>query len=304
MTSFSDKTKPFRTIIDFLRFGLTAARTQDLYYGHGTDNAWDDVYALVLGSLSLPLDCDPDLLQACLTESEKSWLVRQLQKRIQDRIPTAYLTNTAYFCGLPFYVDERVLIPRSPMGELIERQLSPWVQADQVHRILDVCTGSGCIAIACCYAFPHASVDASDISEAALEVAEINRARHGVEAQLELMHSDGLNQIPKAAYDLIISNPPYVSFEEMQSLPKEYEHEPSLALECDNHGLAIVETLLHHVQDYLSEHGILVMEVGNSEAALSETYPEVPFTWLEFERGGHGVFVLTKAQLHEYFSPS
>lgn len=300
--SYATVTTHFETIIDFLRFGISQAETANLYYGHGTDNAWDDMLALILPSLSLPIDCDPMLLQARLTTAEKQTLAYRLSRRIIDKLPVPYLTNEAYFCDLAFYVDERVLIPRSPIAELIKQQFSPWLEAERVERILDLCTGSACIAIACNYAFPDAHVDAVDISSDALEVAEINRERHGVQEVLTLIQSDCWSEVPKKRYDLIVSNPPYVGAEEMQTLPEEYLHEPRLALETENNGLAIVEKILANAHDYLTEDGILVVEVGNSDEALVNAFPQIPFTWLDFEHGGHGVFLLTRQQLAAHFA--
>lgn len=300
--SYATMTTHFETIIDFLRFGISQANASNLYYGHGTDNAWDDILALILDSLSLPIDCDPMLLQARLTPAEKQTLVYRLSRRIIDKVPVPYLTNEAYFCDLAFYVDERVLIPRSPIAELIQQQFSPWLEAERVERILDLCTGSACIAIACIDAFPNAHVDAVDISAEALEVAEINRERHGVQEVLTLIESDCWSNVPKERYDLIVSNPPYVGTEEMQTLPEEYLYEPRLALETENNGLAIVEKILANAHDYLTEDGILVVEVGNSDEALANAFPQIPFTWLDFENGGHGVFLLTRQQLEAYFA--
>nr|WP_115148777.1 50S ribosomal protein L3 N(5)-glutamine methyltransferase [Legionella quateirensis] len=303
MSSYIIKeTQELVSILDFLRFSLSCAIDANLYYGHGTDNAWDDMRSLILRSLSLPYDCDPLLLNARLTTSEKKHLCQQLEKRINQRVPVPYLIKEAYFCDMPFYVDERVLIPRSPIAELINDQFSPWIEADQVHHILDLCTGSGCIAIACCYAFPDAQVDAVDISREALAVATINCERFEVEDQLTLIESDCFSRVPEIKYDLIVSNPPYVGKEEMQTLPDEYRHEPVLALETSNNGLAIVEKILKNAHDYLSDHGILVVEVGNSEELLCEAYPTVPFTWLEISIGGQGIFLLTKQQLDEFFN--
>jgi len=296
------ETEELGTTLDFLRFSLSAAIEANLYYGHGTDNAWDDMRSLILRSLSLPYDIDEQLLHGRLTTTEKKYLCQQLEKRINQRVPVPYLIKEAYFCDLPFYVDERVLIPRSPIAELIKNHFSPWVEEDGVNHILDLCTGSGCIAIACCYAFPDALVDAVDISSEALAVAEINREKLGVEDQLHLIESDCFTQVPEKQYDIIVSNPPYVSKEEMQSLPDEFRHEPVLALETAQNGLAIVEVILHQAHRYLSEQGILVIEVGNSEEALCAAYPNVPFMWLEFGDGGQGVFVLTRQQLDEYFN--
>ncbi|WP_133129452.1 50S ribosomal protein L3 N(5)-glutamine methyltransferase [Legionella yabuuchiae] len=297
MSSLLKSTKELNSLLDFLRFGISEANAARLYYGHGTDNAWDDILALILATLSLPYDGHEQLLPAKLTEDEKRLLTERLKRRILDRVPVPYLTQEANFCDLTFYVDERVLIPRSPIAELIKHQFSPWIDVNRVDRILDLCTGSGCIAIACCYAFPDAQVDAVDISEQALEVAEINREQHGLEEQLILIQSDCFSNVPKERYDIIVTNPPYVGYEEMQTLPAEYLHEPNLALETENNGLAIVEKILRQAHDYLNDKGILVVEVGNSEEALIEAYPDVPFTWLEFESGGQGVFLLTREQL-------
>lgn len=302
MKSYLEATASFETALDFLRFGLSRANKASLYYGHGTDNAWDDIRALVLGCLSLPHDVDPMLLQARLTLEEKKHLAEQLRRRIVEHVPVPYLTHEAYFFDLPFYVDERVLIPRSPFAEGLVTQFAPWLDADKVTRVLDLGTGSACIAIACCYAFPDALVDAVDVSEAALTVAEINRVRHGLEEQLNLIQSDCFDAVPFAKYDLIVSNPPYVGPDEMQTLPQEYRHEPELALEAENNGLAIVEKMLFSAAPYLSDHGVLVMEVGNSDEALVLAYPHVPFTWLEFEAGGSGVFLLTAEQMKAYFT--
>jgi ribosomal protein L3 glutamine methyltransferase len=245
---------------------------------------------------------DPVMLNARLTVREKKYLGQQLEKRINQRVPVPYLIQEAYFADLPFYVDERVLIPRSPIAELIHDQFSPWIKAEQVTHILDLCTGSGCIAIACCYAFPEASVDAVDISAEALAVAAINREQLAVEEQLTLIESDCFAAVTRRNYDVIVSNPPYVGKEEMQSLPDEYRHEPVLALETANNGLAIIEKILNSAHAYLSDQGILIVEVGNSEEALCEAYPSVPFTWLEMSQGGQGVFLLTKQQLAEFFT--
>ncbi len=303
MIDFNEKDcLELQSINDFLRFAYSWASQADLFFGHGTDNSWDDMRQLILGSLALPHDIAPSLLNARLTIKEKKWLFTQLDKRINQRVPVPYLIHQAYFCDLPFYVDERALIPRSPIAELINEQFSPWIEANAVERVLDMCTGSGCIAVACCYAFPEAYVDAVDISEDALAVASINQEKHGLEEQLALMKSDCFNDLPAAKYDIIVSNPPYVGQEEMQSLPVEYSHEPALALEAENNGLAIVDNLLRNAANYLTDNGILVVEVGNSDELVMETYPDMPFTWLEFENGGHGVFILSSQQLADYFA--
>jgi ribosomal protein L3 glutamine methyltransferase len=300
--SYELATRDFKSILDFLRLGVSLAQKAGLYYGHGTDNAHDDILSLILGSLSLPYDMDNSWLSARLTPDEKVYLCKQLQQRILHRIPVPYLIHEAYFCGLSFYVDNRVLIPRSPIAELINQHFSPWVDEGEVLRIMDLCTGSGCIAIACCHAFPDAQVDAVDISVDALEVARINLQRHDASEQLTLIKSDCFESVPMACYDIIISNPPYVSREEMDTLPAEYHHEPVQALETGHNGLEIVEKILNQSAGYLSENGILVIEVGNSEQALMDAYPDVPFTWLDFEHGGQGVFILTAQQVRRHFT--
>lgn len=298
ITSYEAATAPFETILDFVRFGVSQANIHDLCYGHGTDNAMDDISALILGGLHLPYDSDYRLLSARVTMDEKQLLTRLLEQRILERVPVPYLTHTAWFCGLTFYVDERVLIPRSPIAELINQQFSPWIDPDRVVRVLDLCTGSACIAIACSYAFPDAVIDAVDLSPAALDVAEMNRARHGLhDDDLCLIESDCFDQVPEQRYQIIVSNPPYVGDAEMDTLPEEYRHEPDMALRTEQNGLAIVEKILAMAHNYLSDDGILVVEVGNSEDALVDAYPELPFTWLEFEHGGQGVFLLTCEQL-------
>lgn len=286
-----------KTIRDFIRFATSKFNENGLYYGHGTDNAWDEASALVLHTLHLPPSIPPTVLDARLTQEERERLAALIDKRIAGRIPVPYLTNEAWFHGMPFYVDERVLIPRSPIAELIERQFTPWVSPDSVENILDLCTGSGCIAIACAQAFPHAEVDASDVSEQALAVAKINVLRHQMQDQVHLIQSDLFASIPAKQYDVIVSNPPYVSLDEMDALPKEYLYEPSLGLAAGNQGLDMVLPILQEAEKYLKPNGILVVEVGNSEYALADAFPEVPFTWLEFERGGGGVFLLTAEQL-------
>lgn len=285
------------TIRDVLRWTVSRFNEAGLYYGHGTDNAWDEALALILPSLHLPHDSDPSILDARLTQKEKDTLSQLIRKRIHDRIPVPYLTHQAWFAGLPFYVDERVLIPRSPLAELIETQFEPWIPAEDIHRILDLCTGSGCIAIACAKAFPEAEVDASDISEAALAVAKMNVLRHDVEEQVTLLLSDLFTQLPKKQYDLIISNPPYVDAEDMASLPDEFRHEPQLGLASGDDGLDAVKVILKQALSFLHPKGHILIEVGNSEHALAEKYPHIPFTWIEFQRGGGGVFLLSAKDL-------
>ncbi|MGD8803592.1 MAG: 50S ribosomal protein L3 N(5)-glutamine methyltransferase, partial [Gammaproteobacteria bacterium] len=218
--------------------------------------------------------------------------------RLDKRKPAAYITREAWFAGLSFYVDERVLIPRSPIAELIQQRFSPWVDADSVERVLDLCTGSGCIAIACAYAFDQAQIIASDVSADALQVAAINRSNHGLEQRLQLIESDLFNSIPQQPFDIIVSNPPYVSEHEMAELDKEFSYEPGKGLAAGETGMDIVVPILQQAGRYLSDNGVLVVEVGYSMPALLELLPDVPFTWLEFAHGGEGVFLLTAAQIH------
>lgn len=287
------------TLRDYLRWAISRFNEAGLYYGHGTDNAWDEAVALILHTLHLPHDINPQMLDAKLTLAEREGLYKILRRRIDERVPLAYLTNEMWFAQMPFYVDERVLVPRSPIAELIENQFQPWIEADSVHSILDLCTGSGCIAIACANYFPDAQVDAADISHDALAVAKINVLKHKLEDQVKLYQGDLFKPLGDKKYDLIVSNPPYVDAEDMASLPKEFRHEPELGLAAGALGLDIVIQILKQAIKHLNPNGILVVEVGNSEHALADAFPDVPFTWLEFQRGDGGVFLLTAEQLQE-----
>lgn len=287
------------TILDMLRWAMSQFNSSDIYYGHGTDNAWDEALQLILPTLALPLDIPETLLSTKLTTSEKNHIIQLIEARIEQKIPVPYLTNRAWFCGHEFYVDERVLIPRSPIGELINHHFDGLIQHEPT-RILDLCTGSGCIAIACAHEFEHAEVDAVDISEDALEVAEYNIENHGLTHRVYPMQSDLFSAIVPTPYDIIVTNPPYVDVEDMGDLPDEYHIEPELALASGIDGLDITRQILLKAPDYLSEKGILICEVGNSMVHLMAQFPAVPFTWLEFEHGGLGVFMLTREQLVEF----
>lgn len=284
------------TIQDMLRWTVSRLNAANVYYGHGTDNPWDEAVQLVLPSVFLPLDIPEDMHTARLTSSERHRIVERVIRRVNERVPVAYLTNKAWFCDMEFYVDERVLVPRSPIGELINNRFAGILQ-DKPQHILDMCTGSGCIAIACAYAFPETEVDAVDISADALAVAERNIDTHGIENWVTPIRSDLFRELPALQYDLIVTNPPYVDEEDMSDLPQEYRHEPVLGLASGSDGLKLTRRILACAPDYLTDDGVLVCEVGNSMVHLMDQYPEIPFTWLEFENGGDGVFMLTKQQL-------
>ncbi len=301
----ASRKQPPATARELIHFGQRRFRRSRIFYGHGTRAALDESVYLVLRGLGLPFGCPDEDLDRPLTKPQIERVRALLQQRIDTRRPAAYLLNEAYFCGLSFYVDERVLIPRSPIAELIERGFSPWVEEGRVRLVLDLCTGSGCIAIACALAFPEATVIGADISPEALAVAAINVQRHGRGGRIRLVQSDLFAALTGERFDLIVSNPPYVPAGDIADLPAEYGFEPALALAAGDDGLAIVTRILEEAADHLSAQGVLVVEVGDREQALAEKFPEVPFTWLEFERGSgyDGVFVLDAAVLKQHFPP-
>lgn len=288
------------TIKDFIRWGASRFAEAKLSFSHGMASAIDEAAYLVLHTLHLPVDT-PDLyFDSRLTITERAAIAQTLQQRVETRKPAAYITQEGWFCGLPFHVDERVLVPRSPIAELIEKQFTPWIDPSDVHAILDLCTGSGCIGIACAYAFPHAHIDLSDISLEALDVTESNIQRHHLEGQAQAIESDLFANLQGRQYDIIVSNPPYVDADDMATLTPEFLHEPaSLALASGANGLDHTHRILQEAANHLSDRGILVVEVGNSQYALQAAYPDVDFHWVEFERGGDGVFLLTADQVRE-----
>jgi len=281
-----------KSLREMIHFGAAEFEAASLYYGHGTDNALDEAANLAFFALKEAPDYSDERLDLNLTKENIIAINELFQKRIDTREPAAYLTHEAWFASLPFYVNENVLVPRSPIAELIEEQFQPWVSPEKVTRILDLCTGSGCIAIACALAFPNAEVDAADISKAALDVAEKNKAKHQLENRLNIIESDLFGNLQGRRYDLIVSNPPYVDAEDMANLPDEYRHEPELGLTAGVNGLDLVIPMLRDAKHHLNPEGVLIVEVGNSEEALAEKFPDVPFMWLSFEYGGEGVFML------------
>lgn len=287
------------TVRDLVRWGASRFARAGLHFGHGTDNAVDEALALVRHGLALDHDQIAEFWDARTTLAERRAIVELFEQRASDRVPVPYLTGEAWFAGIPFQVDERVLIPRSPLAELIEAQFAPWLPTPPRH-ILDLCTGGGCIGIACAMHDPDTEVVLVDISSDALAVALDNIEMHDIGDRVQIVESDLFAALAGERFDLIVSNPPYVDAEDMAGLPDEYLHEPELALAAGLDGLDIVRRMLRDAAAHLNEGGALIVEVGNSWVALEEAFPTVPFTWIEFERGGHGVFLLTREQLDEH----
>lgn len=291
--------KEMQSIQDMLRWTVSQFNQAELYYGHGTDNAWDETLKLILPSLFLSLDFPIECYNSRLTMNERILLIKRVKKRINEHIPVSYLINKAWFCGLEFYVDKNVLIPRSPIGELITNNfynLLPYTPS----YILDMCTGSGCIGIACAYAFPESKIDIVDISIDVLNIAQRNIITHNLENRVTPICSDLFNNLSIKVYDLIVINPPYVDEEDIQNMPLEFHAEPILGLFGGKDGLNLIHRILMYVHNYLTEDGILICEVGNSIVHLKKQYPQIPFHWFTFARGGDGVFMLTCKQLKMY----
>ncbi|WP_100642038.1 50S ribosomal protein L3 N(5)-glutamine methyltransferase [Alteromonas facilis] len=290
------------SILDLVRWSVSRFNDADLFFGHGTDNAWDEAVTLVMFALHLPQDLTEytgdALFNARLTHSERQKIAELVLKRVQTRLPLPYLTNQAWFCGLPFYVDERVLIPRSPFAELIQKQFAEHV--NNPAAILDLCTGGGCIAIALAHAFPEAEVDALDISPDAIDVANINIQEHGLEGRVVAMQSDVYSALQHQRYDLIVSNPPYVDAEDMADLPAEFQHEPELALASGNDGLDLVDQIIAQSAQHLTDNGWLFVEVGNSLVHFSERFPGLEIEWITLENGGDGIFAVSRDALLRY----
>ncbi len=285
-----------RSAEDFVRWGAQRFSESGLHFGHGTDNALDEARWLVLHALHLNLQSPTDLSSLDLSQRQREAIAAIIERRISSRKPAAYLTGEAWFTGLKFQVDERVLVPRSPIAEWIERAFEPFVSAERVSRILDLGTGSGCIAVALAFAFPEAEVDASDLSPAALEVARLNVEAHGLVERIRLIQSDAFDELSRE-YDLIVSNPPYVPETSFERLPEEYRHEPEDGLAAGPDGLDVIDKIIRDAPRYLSDKGLLVVEVGEAREALERRYPRLPFLWLEMSRGGDDVFALTRSEL-------
>lgn len=289
--------RPLTTIADFVRWGSSEFLRNELEFGHGFPSALDEARYLVLHAVSLPSDWPDAYLDSVLTTAEREQVIRILQLRVDSRRPAAYITRESWFCGLRFYVDERVLVPRSPLGELIANHFEPWIDSGRVSRILDLCTGSGCIAIAAKYQFPEARVAASDVSAAALEVAAKNLALHDLQDQIALYESDLFASIPPGCFDVIVCNPPYVDAEEMHALAEEFRAEPELGLRAGEDGLAVVDRILAAAGSFLDDDGVLFLEVGNSRAAMQRKYEFLALTWVELEYGGGGVCCIEAREL-------
>jgi len=286
------------TLRDWLRFSVSAFNEAGLSFGHGSENAYDEAVYLILHTLHLPLDTLEPFLDARLTLQEKTVLMALLKRRVEQKVPAAYLTHEAWLGEFKFYVDERVIVPRSFIAELLRERLFPWVaDADNTTAVLDLCTGSGCLAIVAAHAFPNAMVDAVDLSPEALQVAQRNVADYQLQERVNLIQSDLFAQLKGRQYDIIISNPPYVDAESVDALPAEYLHEPKLALGSGSDGLDATREILKQAASHLTEHGILIVEIGHNRDVLEAAYPELPFTWLEVSAGDEFVFLLHRNDL-------
>lgn len=299
MDSFDEVTDRLQTLRDLVRFGTTTFNAQGLFFGHGTDNAADEALALMAHALDLTPDQAAQFPDARLTRSEIATVYALFRQRVETRKPAAYLTHEAWFAGRSYYVDERVLVPRSPIAELIESGFAPWLDTDGVHRVLDLCCGSGCIGLACAQALPRAEVDLVDCDPGALEVARINIERHDLQDRVRVVESDLYGGLAGQVYDLIVCNPPYVDADDYAELPPEYGHEPAIGLVSGDNGLQHSLAVLAGAAEHLSSRGVLVLEVGASQPALEEMLPRLDATWIEFERGGEGVALLPRSALLE-----
>ena len=294
----SATTQKLRSINDYLHFAVSKFDQAELFFGHGSSNAYDEAAYLILHTLNLPLDQLQPFLNKHPNKDEQDQLLKIIQQRIEKRIPAAYLTHQAWLGDFNFYVDERVIIPRSFIAELLFEQLSPWISdPDNISNVLDMCTGSGCLAILAAHAFQNAYIDAADLSADALAVAERNIADYELQSRINLIESDLFTKLNGKQYDLIISNPPYVDAKSVSALPQEYLHEPKLALGSGNDGLDATRVILKQASQYLTENGILIVEIGHNRDVLEAAYPKLPFIWLDVSSGDQFVFMLHKNDL-------
>jgi ribosomal protein L3 glutamine methyltransferase len=295
---FFEASITLNTVRDHLRFAVSRFNQSRLFFGHGSTNAYDEAAYLILHTLHLPVDRLEPFLDARLTDGERAEVMSIIQKRVEQRIPAAYLTHEAFLGDFSFYVDERVIIPRSFIAELLRNQLIPWIAApEEIGSVLDLCTGSGCLAILAADAFQNASVDAVDLSPDALAVAERNVADYGLQHRVHLIESDMFAKLGGKQYDIIISNPPYVDAESVDALPPEYLHEPKVALGSGHDGLDATRIILKNAAQHLTDNGILIVEIGHNRDALEAAYPSLPFTWLDVRAGDQFVFMLHKNDL-------
>jgi ribosomal protein L3 glutamine methyltransferase len=295
---FSEAAQNLHTVRDYLRFAVSRFNQAKLFFGHGSGDAYDEAAYLILHTLHLPLDRLDPFLDAQLTDSERTEVLNIIHRRVEHRIPAAYLTHQALLGEFSFYVDERVIVPRSFISELLLAQLSPWIaEPEKIGNVLDLCTGSGCLAILAAHAFPYAGVDAVDLSPAALAVAERNISDYQLQDRVSLIESDLFAKLGGKQYDLIISNPPYVDAESVAALPEEYLHEPKMALGSGHDGLDAARTILEHAAQHLTENGVLVVEIGHNRDVLEAAYPDLPFTWLDVSAGDEFVFMLHRNDL-------
>lgn len=286
------------TVRDWLRYGVSRFSRAGLFFGHGSSDAFEEAAYLVLHTLALPLDRLDAFLDACITSAERPALLDIIERRAEERVPAAYLTREAWMGDFRFYVDERVIVPRSYFGELLEDGLTPWVEdPDAVGSALDLCTGSGCIAILMAHTFPEAKITAVDLSGDALEVAQRNVADYHLEDRIELLQGDLFAPLGKRRFDLILSNPPYVTTESMDTLPEEYHHEPALALAAGEDGLDVVRRILAQARDHLNPGGVLAVEVGHNRHLVEEAFPDLPLTWLASRSDEGKVFLIHREDL-------
>lgn len=301
MASASKLAEELATIRDWLRYAVSQFEASDIFYGHGTDNSYDEAVWLIMSGLNLPTETLENFLDAAITKDERKHLAYLIEQRVTKHTPTAYLVREAWLHDFKFYVDERVIVPRSFIAELLlDDSLSPWIEfPEMIESAVDICTGSGCLGVMLAHAFPNASIDVVDISPDAIAVSNINIANYGLKEQVTAIQSDMFTALKGKTYDVIISNPPYVDAPSMAQLPSEYRNEPQLALGSGTAGLDHTHTILREATNYLNDDGILIVEVGHNRDALYEAYPDVPFTWLDTSGGDQFVFLLTKAQLQK-----